>query len=116
MGLPKDTPEDELVRQCLFQLQALLSQQTAPRDTAAILIEPVIGEGGYVPAPASFLKGLREVCDKHGILLICDEARYGRFYPGLGGLIIVELRSNLALVERARCSSPNTAVFARTSW
>ena len=51
--------------------------QTAPSDTAAILIEPVIGEGGYVPAPTSFLKGLREVCDKHGILLILDEVQSG---------------------------------------
>jgi len=77
MGLPRSTPEDELVRQCLYQLELLLSQQTAPTDTAAILIEPVIGEGGYVPAPASFLKGLRDICDKHNILLICDEVQCG---------------------------------------
>lgn len=51
--------------------------QTAPSDTAAILIEPVIGEGGYVAAPTSFLQGLREVCDKHGILLIFDEVQSG---------------------------------------
>jgi len=51
--------------------------QTAPSDTAAILIEPVIGEGGYVPAPTSFLQGLQEVCDKHGLLLIFDEVQSG---------------------------------------
>ena len=51
--------EDELVKQCLYQLELLLQQQTAPKDTAAIIIEPVLGEGGYVPAPASFLRGLR---------------------------------------------------------
>lgn len=75
MGLPKSTPEEELVRQCLFQLEMTLKQQTAPVDTAAILIEPVIGEGGYVPAPTSFLQGLRKICDQHGILLIHDEVR-----------------------------------------
>lgn len=55
----------------------MLSQQTAPRDTAAILIEPVLGEGGYVPAPPAFLQGLRDVCDKHGMLLIIDEVQSG---------------------------------------
>lgn len=65
---------------CLNQLSLLLSQASAPRDTAAILVETVLGEGGYVPTPPEFLKGLREVCDKHGILLIIDEVQcgYGR--------------------------------------
>lgn len=76
-GLPVDTDIEELVRQSLHQVRLTLSQQTAPSDTAAILIEPVIGEGGYVPAPASFLHGLREICDEHNILLICDEVQSG---------------------------------------
>jgi 4-aminobutyrate aminotransferase len=42
-----------------------------------MLIEPVLGEGGYVPAPDSFLRGLREICDRHGILLIVDEIQTG---------------------------------------
>ena len=65
---------------CLNQLSLLLSQATNPKDTAAIIIEPVLGEGGYVPAPKEFLEGLRAVCDKHGILLIIDEVQsgYGR--------------------------------------
>ena len=62
---------------CLNQLSLLLSQQTAPRDTAALLIEPLLGEGGYVPAPAEFLRGVRELCDKHNILLIIDEVQSG---------------------------------------
>jgi 4-aminobutyrate aminotransferase len=69
--------EDELVRQCLYQLELLLQQQTAPQDTAAVLIEPVLGEGGYVVAPPSFLRGLREICDKNGLLLIVDEVQSG---------------------------------------
>ncbi|KAG1889831.1 pyridoxal phosphate-dependent transferase [Suillus subluteus] len=73
LGLPINTSEEELVQLSLYQLDLVLKQQTAPRDTAAIIVEPVLGEGGYVPASASFLKGLRAICDKHGILLIVDE-------------------------------------------
>lgn len=76
-NLPPSTSEEELVRNSLYQLDLLLSQQTSPNDTAAILIEPVIGEGGYVPAPTAYLEGLRSVCDKHGMLLIVDEVQSG---------------------------------------
>lgn len=69
--------EDEAVEFCKKQLDILLRGQTAPDETAAIIIEPVLGEGGYVPAPASFLKHLREVCDEHGILLVMDEVQSG---------------------------------------
>ena len=62
---------------CMKQLDLLLKSQTAPSETAAIVIEPVLGEGGYVPVPAKFLQGLREVCDEHGILLIVDEVQSG---------------------------------------
>jgi len=61
----------------LSALEELLISQIAPTDVAAILIEPVLGEGGYVPPPTSFLKGLREICDKNGILLIFDEVQSG---------------------------------------
>jgi len=66
-----------LVTESLYQLELLLAQQSAPQDTAAILVEPVLGEGGYVPAPAAFLRGLRSICDKYGILLIIDEVQSG---------------------------------------
>jgi 4-aminobutyrate aminotransferase len=83
--VPPSTPEEELVKRSLYQLDLLLLQQSAPSDTAAIIVEPVLGEGGYVAAHPAFLKGLREVCDKHGILLIVDEvqsgfARTGKFF------------------------------------
>lgn len=76
-GVPEETDVESLVRSSLHQLHLVLSQQTNPADTAAIILEPVMGEGGYVPAPASFLRGLREVCDKHNILLIADEVQSG---------------------------------------
>jgi 4-aminobutyrate aminotransferase len=69
----------------LRELDYLLLSRTAPADTAAFLIEPVLGDGGYLPTPPAFLDGLRERADKHGILLILDEVqagcgRTGRFW------------------------------------
>ncbi len=61
----------------LEEVRFLLQTQTAPVETAAIVVEPVLGEGGYVVPPASFLAGLRQICDEHGILLILDEVQSG---------------------------------------
>jgi len=70
--------DDEQTSQwCLEELEYLLASQTAPKETAALLIEPVLGEGGYVVPPASFMQGIRQICDQHGILLICDEVQSG---------------------------------------
>ncbi|KAM0754858.1 PLP-dependent transferase [Meredithblackwellia eburnea MCA 4105] len=77
MGVSPDTPSEELVTKALYELELLLKQQTAPSDTACIILEPVLGEGGYVPAPAAYLEGLREICDKNGLLLIIDEVQSG---------------------------------------
>ncbi|MGW1169852.1 aminotransferase class III-fold pyridoxal phosphate-dependent enzyme [Streptomyces sp. NPDC002550] len=55
----------------------LFARLTAPDQVAAILVEPVLGEGGYVPADPDWLRGLRELCDRHGILLIADEVQTG---------------------------------------
>jgi 4-aminobutyrate aminotransferase len=57
--------------------RTILGRLIAPDDVAAIVIEPIQGEGGYFPAPASFLRGLREICDEHGILLVADEVQSG---------------------------------------
>jgi 4-aminobutyrate aminotransferase len=70
---------------CLRELDHLFATVCAPEDTAAIFIEPVLGEGGYVPANAEFLAGLRERCDRYGSLLVVDEiqtgvGRTGRFW------------------------------------
>ena len=58
-------------------LRSLLATIIAPSQVAAILIEPVQGEGGYTPAPVGFLRELRALCDEHGILLIADEVQSG---------------------------------------
>ena len=69
--------EEETTEFCMKQLDLLLHSQSSPEETAAIVIEPVLGEGGYVPAPDGFLQELRAVCDQHGILLIADEVQSG---------------------------------------
>ena len=69
----------------LRELDYVLATMTAPAETAAFLVEPVLGEGGYVPANTVFMEGLRERADRHGILLVLDEVqtgwgRTGRFW------------------------------------
>lgn len=55
----------------------LFKYKMMPDEVAAIFVEPVQGEGGYHPAPPGFLRDLRALCDKHGILLVCDEIQSG---------------------------------------
>ena len=69
--------EEETTEFCLKQLDYLLKGQTPPDETAAIIIEPVLGEGGYVPVPDAFMQELRKICDANDILLIADEVQSG---------------------------------------
>jgi 4-aminobutyrate aminotransferase len=69
--------EEAATARCLAAFDRLLLTQTAPGETAAVVIEPVLGEGGYVPAPAAFLAGLAERCRTHGILFVADEVQTG---------------------------------------
>lgn len=61
----------------LTGLRHLLTSQTAPSETAAVILEPVLGEGGYEPAPQRFIEGLVEICREQGILFIADEVQSG---------------------------------------
>lgn len=72
--------QEEATRFALEQLDYTLQTVSAPEDTAAFVVEPVLGEGGYVPASAEFLAGLRERADRYGIVLVMDEVQtgYGR--------------------------------------
>jgi len=84
-------PDERLVDFCLNSFDNLLKQQTAATDTAALFIEPVLGEGGYVPCPPGFLKALKARCEKHGILLVADEVQTG--FGRTGKLFAVEHHS-----------------------
>lgn len=69
--------KDECIDYCLDQLKYLIEIECSPEETAAVLIEPVQGEGGYLPVPKRFLKEVRELCDKNEIALIIDEIQSG---------------------------------------
>lgn len=69
--------QDTAVAFALQELDYLLQTRTDPKDTAAFLIEPALGDGGYLPTPPAFLEGLRERADRYGIQLIIDEVQAG---------------------------------------
>lgn len=69
--------QDGEIARALRGVDHLLKSMTAPEETAAMILEPVLGEGGYVAAPAPFIQGLVERCRAHGILFIADEVQSG---------------------------------------
>ncbi len=69
--------EDLATRSCMDALRRLTSSVVPATSVAAIVIEPVQGEGGYQPAPVAFLRELRAFCDEHGILFVADEVQTG---------------------------------------
>lgn len=76
------------VPDALRALDDVLVSQVAPERVAAVLIEPVLGEGGFVPAPFEFLRALRQLTDRHGMLLIADEIQSG--FGRTGTLFAIE--------------------------
>jgi len=76
------------VERCLDALHLLLVSQTAPTETAAMVVEPVLGEGGYVAAPAAFLQGIADCCREHGIVFVADEVQSG--FGRTGAMFAIE--------------------------
>jgi 4-aminobutyrate aminotransferase/(S)-3-amino-2-methylpropionate transaminase len=74
---PRGMSEDEYVATCLAALDRALIAQIDPAALAAIIIEPVQGEAGFIPMPAAFLRRIRELCTQHGIVMIADEVQTG---------------------------------------
>ena len=93
----------------------LLASTVPPSAVAAILIEPVQGEGGYTPAPAAFLRGLRAICDEHGILLIADEVQTGYARTGMmWGFEHAEIVPDVVCVAKAVANGlPLSAIATR---
>lgn len=75
--VPQGMTDEEYLNWSLSNLDNALIAQVDPEAVAAIIIEPVLGEGGFVPVPAPFLKKIREICDKYGIVMIADEIQSG---------------------------------------
>jgi 4-aminobutyrate aminotransferase len=74
---PLGESEEAALEWSLGGLRRIFERLILPEEVAAILVEPVQGEGGYIVPPAGFLPALREICDEHGILLILDEVQTG---------------------------------------
>jgi 4-aminobutyrate aminotransferase len=75
-GVPADL-HDAAIDRALAGFDYLLKTQTAPEETAAVILEPVQGEGGYIPAPPRFIQGIAERCAAHGIMFVADEVQSG---------------------------------------
>ncbi|KAL8679705.1 MAG: hypothetical protein Q9186_004023 [Xanthomendoza sp. 1 TL-2023] len=99
----------------ILQLELLLKRETAPSDTAAIVIETVLGEGGYVPPPPHYLARLRELCDKNNILLVADEVQCG--FGRTGKMFAVEhwgVRPDIMIMAKGIANGfPLSAIVSR---
>lgn len=102
------------IDRCLEAVEFLLFTQTAPSETAALLIEPVLGEGGYVPAPSAFLRGLEAICREHEIVFIADEVQTG--FGRTGTMFFVEqhgIRPDVIVMAKGLASGfPISAIGA----
>ncbi|MFD4197996.1 MULTISPECIES: aspartate aminotransferase family protein [Amycolatopsis] len=97
--------EQTATKFALRELDYLFQTISAPNETAAFFIEPMLGEGGYVPANREFMAGLRERADRHGILLVIDEiqtgfGRTGRFW----GHDHFDVRPDVVLIAKGLAS------------
>jgi len=103
-------------RDALAAFERGLMTQVDPQDVAAVIIEPELGEGGFVPATPDFLPGLAEICKRHGILLIADEVQTG--CGRTGTFLAVEqfgVEPDLLVLAKAMGSGyPISAVLGRT--
>ena len=91
--------------EALAALERALVTQVAPSEVAAIVVEPIQGEGGFVPAPKEFLQGLRRVCDKYGIVFVADEVQSG--FGRTGAMFAIEhyeVEPDLVVVAKSLAS------------
>jgi 4-aminobutyrate aminotransferase/(S)-3-amino-2-methylpropionate transaminase len=99
----------------LAALESLFETDVAADRVAAIVVEPVLGEGGFVPAPAEFLRGLRRIADRHGIVLVSDEIQSG--FGRTGTMFAIEHANvvpDLVLVAKSLAGGlPLAAVVGR---
>ncbi|WP_370944338.1 aspartate aminotransferase family protein [Amycolatopsis sp. cg5] len=97
--------EETATKFALRELDYLFATVSSPAETAAFFVEPILGEGGYVPANTAFLQGLRERADRHGIVLVLDEVqagfgRTGRFW----GHDHFDVRPDVVLIAKGLAS------------
>ena len=115
---PQDAEIPYTVKGCLDYIKEFLFKRTvAPEDVAAIALEPVQGEGGYVVPPREFIEGIRQICDEHGILLIADEVQSG--FGRTGKLFAMEhfnVKPDIICAAKGIASGmPLSAIIAKES-
>lgn len=74
---PNSSNPDKVSEECFVQFKQTIAEHTSAQKVAAVIIEPVAGEGGFVPVPSQFAELLRDYCSKNGIVLIFDEVQTG---------------------------------------
>jgi 4-aminobutyrate aminotransferase len=116
VGVPADK-QNEVIDQALHYFDYLLKSQTAPEETAAVIMEPVQGEGGYIPAPNRFIQGIVERCNKHGIMFVADEVQSG--FGRTGKMFAIEhmgIEPDIMCMAKGIASGfPFSALGARSS-
>ncbi|HRI21978.1 MAG TPA: aspartate aminotransferase family protein, partial [Panacibacter sp.] len=75
--IPNGMTEEQYLDWCVKNLEHAFIAQVDPESVAAFIIEPVLGEGGFIQMPTAFMQKIRELCDKHGIVMIADEIQSG---------------------------------------
>ncbi|TCP66049.1 4-aminobutyrate--2-oxoglutarate transaminase [Baia soyae] len=108
--------EEEVCFQALEHLENTFSSQVSPNETAAIIMEPIQGENGFIVPPAGYLKGVQEICRKYNLLLICDEVQtgYGRTGEFLASTIF-EIEPDLITLGKSIAGGlPLSGVVGRT--
>ena len=114
---PYGVPDEDMDLKCFEELESVLQTQIAPEDVAAIVIEPILGEGGYIVPPKRFMQNLRELCDRHGIMLIADEIQTGVGRTGkMWGFEHFDIVPDIVAVAKGLASGlPLSAVVANRS-
>ena len=79
---PKGYSEEEAIDYYIHSLTKIFEEGAPASDVAAILVEPILGEGGFIPAPIRWVKAVRKICDDNGILLVADEVQCGNCRSG----------------------------------
>ena len=99
---------------CIAELERMFEMVVMPDDVAAIIFEPILGEGGYIVPPVAWAKRLREICDQHGIMLIADEIQTGVGRTGkMWGFEHFEIVPDIIAVAKGIASGlPLSAVVA----
>lgn len=107
----KETPHS--VKGCIsFIKDVLFKKMVAPDEVAAIALEPIQGEGGYIVPPKEFLQEIRKICDEHGILLIVDEVQSG--FGRTGKLFAIEhfdIKADIITMAKGIASGMPLAAF-----